>query len=105
MRSATKSSLIMSTSDAPPIYSEWLRVMSPSGEKFGVPRSHCSLFNVLTRTRTQGLNIGHKWLVCHAFAFHDKRMRQPSEDKVALRRRGVKTFALLFCDRACDIRL
>src|SRR6266849_3390579 len=37
MRSATRSSLIMSASESPSTYSAWLRVASPSGEKFGAP--------------------------------------------------------------------
>ena len=39
MRSATRSSLIMSTSESPSTYSAWLREVSPSGLKFGAPPS------------------------------------------------------------------
>ena len=39
MRSATRSSLIMSTSELPSTYWEWLREASPSGLKFGSPPS------------------------------------------------------------------
>src|SRR5215510_10453287 len=57
-----------------------------------VARGHSPLFDVLTRTSPQSLDIGNKWLVRHARSFLAKRMRQPSGERVALGQEECQKF-------------